>query len=93
MVVPNADARLGMGVCVGLVGSNTTTSTQMTYTMHWRSRTSPDNRGTGLEVKDWKEATAICLEHNTLYPEFTHWAEPNTNQQPNNNDNSTGQGS
>lgn len=47
----------------------------MTYTMHWRSRSSPDNRGTGLEVKDWKEATAICLEHNTLYPEFTHWAE------------------
>ena len=52
-----------------------TTMTTMTYTMHWREREKPDNRGVGMPIADGKEAAQVCREHNALYPRFTHWAE------------------
>lgn len=74
MAVPIVDAPCGTVSPVCVAYENITMTT-MTYTMHWREREKPDNRGTGLPISDGKEAAQVCREHNALYPKFTHWAE------------------
>ncbi len=72
-----AGGRLGTDDHVGDVSTNTA---NMSYTMHWRSRSNPDNRGTGLDIEDGKEAATICREHNKNHPRFTHWCEHRTEE-------------